>query len=325
MRSHTQERYELQAGLTSISPQCSETILCGATSTSTAIGSDQRFLWLPDLETVANGAAIIRIGGPLSRLHLPKYKKHTAGSLCNQATALTSLSLPELTTISGGLLIQNCHSLKNLELPALTTISGGSIIYGRTSLTELVLPALETINGGYVLQGALSVSDLILPAMTEVKEGVNAQLWDGTATAADRNIYLPNFVRAANRMVLFHSTTPGNAHVYMLSCAYFDGIVVSNSRDLHVHMHFGSDIKFIRAEEAGGAADNIIYLHIAPGAKTAVRANTILDPESMHAFIVNLGDNTGGETLQLQIGAANIAALSQEDIEMATSKNYTLS
>ena len=49
------------------------------------------------------------------------------------------------------------------------------------------------------------------------------------------------------------------------------------------------------------------------------------DIEALKQFIADLGDNTGGDTKQIRIGAAQIAKLSDEDIAMAVAKNYTLS
>ena len=323
VRSYTRERYELQGGITGFSHACTETVLCGITATSAIIGQSQKYLWLPDLETSTN--MLSSIGSGVTRLYLPKYSRHTAGTLFNQASGLTELLLPALTTVSGGQLLSEARSLAELSLPALTTLSGGSLLSGNTLITHISLPALSTLTGGTIAESVPTLESITLAGLVEVNSvGKAATIWGRCGNSFKANVYLPNLLRATGGLQVFQGAPSVGAHVYMPSCIYFNGVALFQGGESHVHMHFGSDIEFIRAEQFGGTGGTI-HIYIAPGAKTAVRANTILDPESMHAFIANLGDNTGGETLQLQIGAVNIAALSQEDIEMATSKNYTLS
>ena len=323
VRSYTRERYGLQSGVTMFGGGCAETILCGVTTSSAIIGYNQRYLWLPDLETSTN--TLLCIGSGVTRLYLPKYSRHTINALFNQASNLTELLLPALTTLSGGQLLGEARSLAELSLPALTTISGGLVLGGHTLITHISLPALSTFTRGTIAQSVPTLESITLAGLVEVNSvGNAAMIWGGCGDSFKANVYLPNLLRAGSNLQVFQGAPSVGAHVYMPSCIYFNGIALFQGGKNHVHMHFGSDIEFIRAEQIGGTG-GIIHLYIAPGAKTAVRANTLLDPESMHAFIANLGDNTGAETLQLQIGAANIAELSQEDIEMATSKNYTLS
>lgn len=46
--------------------------------------------------------------------------------------------------------------------------------------------------------------------------------------------------------------------------------------------------------------------------------------EMLRDLIANLGDNTGYPTLALTLGATNLAKLTDEDIAIATTKNYTV-
>lgn len=50
-----------------------------------------------------------------------------------------------------------------------------------------------------------------------------------------------------------------------------------------------------------------------------------METEMLRDIINNLGDNTDGEPISIIFGATNLAKLTDEDIAIATAKNYSLS
>lgn len=70
----------------------------------------------------------------------------------------------------------------------------------------------------------------------------------------------------------------------------------------------------------------ILAIKIGKGAVTFLDSgNANWDAEALKQFIADLGDNTGGDTKQIRIGASQIAKLSEEDIALAVAKNYSIS
>lgn len=75
----------------------------------------------------------------------------------------------------------------------------------------------------------------------------------------------------------------------------------------------------------------ILRLSIGEGARTLIDTNingnapVLWDEESLHDTLRRLGDNSGAATLDIKIGAAMIALLSEEEIASVTARNYSLS
>ena len=69
---------------------------------------------------------------------------------------------------------------------------------------------------------------------------------------------------------------------------------------------------------------DIHYLSDFAGNLTFPNATNIT-AENLRELLANLGDNTGGATYRIQMGATNLAKLTEEEIAVATAKNYTVS
>lgn len=52
---------------------------------------------------------------------------------------------------------------------------------------------------------------------------------------------------------------------------------------------------------------------------------TSITADKLRELLANLGDNSDGPTYRIQMGATNLAKLTDEEIAVATAKNYTLS
>ena len=82
------------------------------------------------------------------------------------------------------------------------------------------------------------------------------------------------------------------------------------------------------AARALGSSANTsrLYLYISEGARTSLSHEAFLfDADNLKQFIADLGDNNNYNTKSLQIGAAALALLTEDDIALAVAKNYTLS
>lgn len=88
-------------------------------------------------------------------------------------------------------------------------------------------------------------------------------------------------------------------------------------------LHFGVAINTIYTECRN---TQTLIIKIGKGAVTFLdSSNANWDTEALKQFLADLGDNTGGDTKQLRISAAQIAKLSDDDIALAVAKNYSLS
>ena len=105
----------------------------------------------------------------------------------------------------------------------------------------------------------------------------------------------------------------------LFSASFSSGTTVNTLCELH----FGVAINTIYTE---CRSTQTLIIKIGKGAVTFLDSNNAnWDTEALKQFIADLGDNTGGETKQLRIGASQIAKLSEEDIALAVAKNYSLS
>lgn len=102
---------------------------------------------------------------------------------------------------------------------------------------------------------------------------------------------------------------------------------MGETQDVLCELHFGVTIK-----EIWTSCENYQTLIIKIGKGAVLSAETGYgdkaanwDAEALKQFLADLGDNTGGDTKQIRIGASQIAKLSDEDIALAVAKNYSLS
>ena len=312
-------------------PRSSGVILSGCveiSSAGTVFGNTMRSLRLPALRTFAG--ALFSDGNRITELVFPSLETITGGRFAYYSTSLTKLSLPSLVSAAGENIARNCIALTEVNLPKLKTTSA-TIVSGCAALTELNLPALETMNNGTLANSCAALTELNLPQCVEISVGINNPLTVGIAEDAVRQIDAPllkTFVSADNRSRILEGGGHNTLIVNVPQCTKFAYPLFYNSRGSTAHLHFGAAIESITARE-GFSQVNTCYLrlYIAEGARTSLSVLDGLkcDADNLKQFIADLGDNNNYNTKSLQIGVANLALLSENDIALAVAKNYTLS
>lgn len=297
---------------------------------------------LPDLEEidVANNCWIR--SGNIRMLSMPALSRLTASSLLSSANKVTELSLPALSVVYNTNVAISCPSLRRASLPALAEFTGGTAMFDSCAAladvdlsglrnidgylcslfnytpgpTTISLPSLERYGVAAIFRGTSNVRRIDLPRLRDYGQarGDHGLLWGGVYDH-DVDIYMPAVVRSLNYL--------GYPALTALIC----GITGSGS----IHVHFGAqqdaDLN-IAATYHSGATRSMIHLHVAPGFRSSLPvAYTYAGTtrEELLDLIANLADNTGHTTHTITLGATLLGLLTDDEIALATAKNYTLS
>lgn len=267
-------------------------IVCNAVSSlpsgnTIVSGAPLRRLSLPGLKSSAR--LIANTCSSLTIMELPLLEKATNG-LTAGSNAIVDLILPSLNYCNGTIYNAN-SSLRSVFMPQLEELGLAAAGFKADKITELTLPSLRTIyfNNAYLTYGLPNLHVLNLPKLETVAG--NGALLLG---ASDIDVYLPVF----------------------RSGALHNG-VLSNCR-----VHFGAQ----QGANINLDISGITEITILPGfTGNMVFKSAVLTVENLRDIIANLGDNTAGATYRLQMGAANMAKLTEDEIAVATAKNYTVS
>ncbi len=227
-----------------------------------------------------------------------------SGYLQIDSVPVVSLRMSIFKTLRGGIIINYLHNILSAMLPALESITGGTVVASCNSLAELSLPALVDVfstNQLNVVWNCDNVSRVSAP---------NAKRLSTTGT------------RYTNRLIV--ERTSQHITFELPVCEIFSALFsAGTTANTLCELHFGVAINTIYTECRN---TQTLIIKIGKGAVTFLdSSNANWDSEALKQFLADLGDNTGGETKQLRISAAQIAKLSEEDIAMAVAKNYTLS
>lgn len=327
LRSYTEEEYGLEAGLTSMGSALTEIVLSGVVRTGMVISTSiTRSLSLPCLQQA--GSTLIQMSEVRS-LHLPSMKD-LGSRLAFGANRLESVSLPALETLRGGNgIIDQCHNVKKMDVSKLTEISGGYVAFNsRISFDDVQLPALTTISGGTVVSSCAALTELTLPSLTEL----NTMNGTRTNCIADNcsnlaTINLPKLRYSGTDRNYTNMTRANTANHVVVNMPEAEEIAakMSSQNAEILECRFGAALKAIWLNASGSSSLRVV---IPDGVKISIDTSiggTRWDSDSLRDVIARLGDNSGNKTLQLKLGAANLAKLTEEDIALATAKNYTLS
>ena len=262
---------------------------------------------LPLLETMEGGNTLFSGLARLSSISLPRLASIN-GAIITGCAALTELSLPSLTTISGGSVASSCAALTELSLPSLTTISGGSVAGNCDQLNRLTFPSLKTSTRGCLAANNKKLAEVSVPELEKAGEtGGEYYLFESmNYLAQNMHVHAPK--------------------LKILRCYLYSGN--DNTMNGYVYLHLGAiEAGDIYLRYAGGANGSKTLVTVAEGFRSQLRMPNCVNmsADQLRAIIANLGDNTRYPTLPLVFGATNLAKLTEEDIAMATSKNYTLS
>lgn len=244
---------------------------------------------LPDLAATVSD---LRQGlQSLTELSLPSLVTAT-GTVASDCPALTELSLSNLEEAFSADAFGKLDNVVALSLPKLKRLYVGSSSLRLPKITSLTLPSVEYIflSTGFLTRHMPNLNELRLPSAVTITG--NGGLLRG---ARDIDVYLPKVI----------TFTPG--------------ITWSNK---NVRIHFGSQtgVSF----DLNNAA--VTAITIEPGFTGSIDfKSAVLTADNLRELLVNLGDNTDGATMRIQMGANNLAKLTEDEIAVATAKNYTVS
>lgn len=267
-------------------------IVCNAVSSlpsgnTIVSGAPLRRLSLPGLKSSAR--LIAYTCSSLTIMELPLLEKATNG-LTAGSNAIVDLILPSLNYCDGTIYNAN-SSLRSVCMPQLEELGLPTANFKADKITELTLPSLRTIffRNNQLTVGLPNLHVLNLPKL-ETVAGIG-QLLRGVS---DIDVYLPVFRSGA----LYVGALP------------------------NCRVHFGAQ----QGANINLDTSGITEITILPGfTGNMVFKSAVLTVENLRDIIANLGDNTAGATYRLQMGAANMAKLSEDEIAVATAKNYTVS
>ena len=250
-----------------------------------------------------------------------------SGYLQIDSVPVVSLRMSIFKTLRGGIIINYLHNILSAMFPALESITGGTIVNNAAALTELSLPALESITGGTLVVSCPALAELSLPALVDVFSTSQLNVvWNcdnvSRVSAPNAKRFSTTGARYTNRLIV--ERTSQHITFELPVCEVFSASFSSGTTaNTLCELHFGVAINAIYTECRN---TQTLIIKIGKGAVTFLDSSTAnWDIEALKQFIADLGDNTGGDTKQIRIGAAQIAKLSDEDIAMAVAKNYTLS
>lgn len=208
----------------------------------------------------------------------------------------------------------------------------GDITITSTEIGKIVLNGVESIeNSNTAFIGSTHILELSLPSLKCLK---NIQYFLVNNNSLN-SIRLSSLKEILSNIILI----AGNASYSGELLINLSGLCNTNGYylDLSQSTATGGNITVKLGAPEGGwlylyasavnAINRIKILTVENGFRSYLRFDrlTQISTECLEAIIDNLGDNTEYETLQIVMGATNLAKVSDEKKQLAISKNYTLS
>ena len=290
-----------------------------ANNTRFLCSANTRAINLPKLSRTANTSILHDMRG-ITQLVLPALAYTLRTNVAYYCARLQSASLPKLAEhTGGGTLFYQCAALEEVDLPRLRKIA--SYQCGICNLCDKVqsitLPALEQMGVGAIVTDSSGIRRIDLPRLRDygMTRGDHGVLWNCNINH-DVDIYMP----AVERSVDIDTGRPRQTY---LVC----GITGTGGVHLRLGTQQDADLNIVAAY-ISGSTRNMSHLHVAPGFRSSLPvaytyAGTTRD--ELLDLIANLADNTAHPTHAIGLGAELLELLAEDEIALATAKNYTLS
>lgn len=216
-------------------------------------------------------------------------------------------------------MFQNCTNLKNLNLNDWDTsnvINFSDLFNGCSSIENLDLTHFDTHSVTSMMNlfnGCASLKSLNISNwdVSNVTNMTRLMTYVGLETLDIKHWNVSN-------VKSFHESFRG-ARIKVLDLRTWN---VSNVTDTTFMFYLCDQLYSLVGEDVSVNMNNIVCLN---GLKISLSLNTtILDRASLRAVINGLADLTGQTTQTLTLGTTLIAKLTEEDIAVATNKNWTI-
>ena len=212
----------------------------------------------------------------------------------------------EFVNTSEIVVLNNNSRMSRFSCGKMIELKGGYIAGNCGALTEIALPQLNTISGGYIAGYCAKLNKIDLPALKKFKYTSYSGIFENGDRIVTCDIYMPQLEYANGAYIVYKNYTTYSVY-----------------NNVHLVAPVGGSI-YLRNMTG---ARPYFYLTVENGFKSYLRIDefTGMTREYLNAIIENLADNNDGETISIVFGATNIAKLTEDDIAVATAKNYSLS
>lgn len=293
-----------------------------------------------------NSSTILSSCTALNELSLPTLTENS-GTIASSCAALSKINLPKLTKIkSGTFLLQSCNAVTGIYLPSLKEIETQTrFIQNNSNFKTFYAPKLEKFTvryNYYPFNTCNGLQEISLPSLRElIQDSLSSPVFyvcaalkkisfDSLETWAqhiDRNCLISGALNSSLLEIYLPSLKfTKDSGFNNLYCAILSTSSLGNTK---VHIHLGAPQEgyiFLNAQ-SNTDLTSAELLTILPGFRSYLNLSKMpnLTKDCLEAIIANLADNTDYPTLDLVLGATNLAKLSDETKAIATQKNWTLS
>ena len=220
--------------------------------------------------------------------------KSTLKSLIDRS--ITSIEFPDGITEIGVRAFSDCTNLLYANIPDSVTAIGVNAFYGCTNLQEVILPSGLRIINAYTFYKNYNLKRINIPgSIVRIETGAFFQCNSLT------NITLPNTVQYLRDQAFY-------------DCRGLKTIGIPNSTKEFGNRCFG----------LCSALENVVLESGFNANGLDVSASSLFSVDTLVSMLNALADRTSLEAYTLVLGGANLAKLSNEQIAIATQKNWTL-
>lgn len=287
----------------------------------------------------------------LTTVILPNNATKLDDYMFNGNTSLTNINIPTSLTSIGSNAFSGCTKLTSINIPDKVTSIGGSAFYSCTNLTSVIISENASYTLGRYAFQSTGVTDACVADIMSHASSVNTYIFDNCNSL--ENVEVDYFwtnmfsncsnlkTAKSNRAI---SSDTGN-NVFYNDKALESAILADGTTIIGTAVFYGcTSLKTVYLPSSIITATNssltstsssyyVFYnctaledVQLGQDWNMSLRLNVSnnLTVDSMVAMFNSLKDLTGETTKTLTLGSTNLAKLSDEQKEIATSKNWTL-
>lgn len=270
--------------------------------------------------------------GALCHIKLPSITHISANGFCQTCNSLIDIELPNCTSISGSYSFSGCKALKKINLPALVSSSAYGLCQYCASLLEINFPNVTELIGSAMFESCYSLRTINLPKLTKLSQGIiNCNsLTNINLPAIDNGAGLSGLNSLKNLTLNIKSIT-GN----LLSSCYgltdlnlpyvtnINGEICNGNYSL-LKFEFPNTLQSLRPVQFNKCT-NLTTINLITNWRWSLNVkDTNLSHECIIDMFNKLKDLTGADSLTLTIGANNLAKVTNEELQIPNSKNWTV-
>ena len=237
----------------------------------------------------------------MTNKELFNFVKNKRGSIsrdnCNRIIdrSIQTIEIPSVSSI-GAYAFRSCSSLTNVTIPNSVTSIEAWAFCDCSSLTSIEIPNSTTNIGMGAFYGCRNLTNVMIPNnVTSIENYTFYQCWNLT------NVTIPNNVTRIGKTVFY-------------DCRNLTNVTIPNSV---TDVESDAFLNCINLE-------NVTFEEDFQCSGLNLSASTKFSVDTMIAMFNALADRTGLSAYTLTLGNTNLAKLNNEQIAIATEKNWTL-